>query len=79
MDREADFFELFDEQRNQPCVDLLMRAKYNRRLGKTHRLFDRLRTSEPRGELQLTVKRRSGGPSTASKKHKQGVTNAKRP
>jgi len=59
MDREADFFELFDEQRNNPCVDVLVRAKYNRRLGRQSKLFDRLRASEVRGQLQLTVKRRS--------------------
>ena len=29
-DREADFFELFDEQRRNPCVDLLVRAHHNR-------------------------------------------------
>ena len=29
-DREADFFELFDEQRRNPSIDLLVRAKYNR-------------------------------------------------
>ena len=31
-DREADFFELFDEQRQHPRVDLLVRAKHNRAL-----------------------------------------------
>lgn len=30
LDREADFFELFDEQRNNPAVDVLVRAKHNR-------------------------------------------------
>ena len=30
MDREADFFELFDEQRKKPRVELLVRAKHNR-------------------------------------------------
>jgi hypothetical protein len=59
MDREADFFELFDELRNNPCVDVLMRAKHNRRLGEESKLFDHLRSSEARGELRLTVKRRS--------------------
>ena len=29
-DREADFFELFEEQRRNPCVDLLVPAKHNR-------------------------------------------------
>lgn len=31
-DREADFFELFDEQRRNPAVDLLVRARYSRAL-----------------------------------------------
>ena len=31
-DREADFFELFDEQRQNPRVDLLLRAKNNRNI-----------------------------------------------
>ena len=31
-DREADFFELFDEQRRTPGVELLVRAKYNRNI-----------------------------------------------
>src|SRR5271168_3442288 len=30
MDREADFFELFDEQRTNNSVDLLVRAKHDR-------------------------------------------------
>jgi hypothetical protein len=29
-DREADFFELFDEQRRNRCVELLVRARHNR-------------------------------------------------
>jgi len=29
-DREADFFQLFDEQRKNPSVDLLIRAKQDR-------------------------------------------------
>ena len=32
MDREADFFELFDEQRRVGGVDVLVRAKHDRRL-----------------------------------------------
>lgn len=67
MDREADFFELFDEQRRSPGVEVLVRAKYNRRLGKETKLFDRLRASPLRCELHLTVKRRSA----RSKRSKQ--------
>ena len=34
MDREADFFELFHERRSLGTLDLLVRAKHNRRLAK---------------------------------------------
>ena len=74
MDREADFAELFEAHRQNPCVDLLIRAKHNRVLAKTRtdktqdegartqsaRLFDRLRHSPARGEkVKLTVTRQS--------------------
>lgn len=72
MDREADFFELFDEQRNHPCVDVLIRAKYNRRLGKQSKLFDHLRASEARGELELTIKRRSARGKRSKQKAQTG-------
>jgi hypothetical protein len=72
MDREADFFELFDEQRNHPCVDVLVRAKYNRRLDKQRQLFDLLRASEARGEVHLTVKRRSARGKRSKQKAQPG-------
>jgi len=59
MDREADFFELFDIHRENPCVDLLIRASYNRQTATGVKLFDRLRESDVRGTVQLTVKRQS--------------------
>jgi hypothetical protein len=62
MDREADFFELFDLHRDHPCVDLLIRAKHNRQTSTGVKLFDRLRESDVRGTLQLRVKRQSARP-----------------
>lgn len=62
MDREADFFELFDSHRDNPCVDLLIRAKHNRKTHPEGKLFERLRASDPRGTVQLTVKRQSARP-----------------
>ena len=59
LDREADFFELFDAHREHAGVDLLIRASHNRRLSKTEKLFDRLRGSKVRGRMQLTVKQQS--------------------
>jgi hypothetical protein len=62
MDREADFFELFEIHRDNPCVDLLIRASRNRQTSTKVRLFDRLRESQVRGTLQLHVKRQSARP-----------------
>jgi hypothetical protein len=62
MDREADFFELFDFHRQNPCVDLLIRAKHNRQTTDRVKLFDRLRESDVRGTMQLSVKRQSARP-----------------
>ena len=54
MDREADFFELFDAHREHPGVDLLIRASHNRHTD-AGKLFDRLRTSTVQGQMQLAV------------------------
>lgn len=59
MDREADTFALFDEQRRHPGADLLVRAQHNRRLADGARLFDQLRRAPVRGHFTLTVERRS--------------------
>jgi len=67
MDREADFFELFVAHRLNPCVDLLIRAAHNRVTGTGVKLFDCLRASPVRGEIELTVKRQS----TRAKRSKQ--------
>lgn len=79
MDREADIFELFDEWRQDPSVDLLVRAQYNRRttdMAITDRrktgtaatkLFDRARASAVRARLKICVGRQSARP----KKNKQ--------
>ena len=40
MDREADFFELFDEQRRSRGVDLLVRAKHDRATSEELNLFE---------------------------------------
>ena len=69
MDREADFLDLFLEQRvNAPQVDLLVRAKADRVLGKektpdgqtvSRRLFDTVRNAPARGTAQVEVQRLS--------------------
>jgi len=68
MDREADFFELFDEQRKSAKVDLLVRAKHDRVMsGETH-LFEAVRQSPVQGALQVVVPRQSARPKKSKQK-----------
>jgi len=67
-DREADFFELFDEYRNNPRVDLLIRAKHNRNLpDESEKLFDSVRFSPEQGQINVPVPKQSA----RAKKSKQ--------
>lgn len=67
-DREADFFELFDEQRQHPRVDLLVRAKHNRHLATTPgKVFDVVRQASVLAEVRVHVPRQSA----RSKRSKQ--------
>ena len=46
MDREADFFEIFDDQRrNSSRVDLLIRAQHNRKTMGENKLFEEVMQS----------------------------------
>ncbi|MCH9692342.1 MAG: IS4 family transposase [Gammaproteobacteria bacterium] len=75
MDREADFFELFDEQRNQGArVDLLVRAKHDRTTTEGNKLFEAVRQSPVKAQLEIAVPRQSA----RAKKSKQKARN-KRP
>jgi len=76
MDREADFFELFVEQRRAPGVELLVRAKHDRRLSEQHKLFETLRESPEQGRMSLLVKRQSARPK--SSKHKVRAARSER-
>ena len=58
MDREADFFELFDEQRRMGRVEVLVRARHNRVLEEgAPKLFAALRGAPPRGHVEFEVER----------------------
>jgi hypothetical protein len=66
MDREADFFELFDEQRRHPRVDLLVRAKHNRTLdGAPGKLFAAVRQAPVQARVQVQIPRQSARPKRA--------------
>ena len=68
MDREADFFELFDAQRRLGRVDVLVRAKHNRRLGQgLPKLFDALRNAPADGHVEIDIARVSARPKTSRK------------
>ena len=75
MDREADFFELFDEQRNKPRVELLVRAKHNRKTDADLTLFEAVRQSPLRSQFLLPVKRQSA----RAKRSKQKARNQVKP
>jgi len=68
MDREADFFELFDEHRRDPCVDLLVRAKYNRCTTEDVKLFDAVHATPVRACLRIDVPRQSARPKRSKQK-----------
>ena len=68
MDREADFFELFDEHRTNPCVDLLVRAKHNRSTTGDSKLFEAVKQSEERDRFIIHVERQSARPKKSKQK-----------
>ena len=72
MDREADFFELFDEQRQSGRVDLLVRAKHDRAaVGDAH-LFDSVKASPVQARMRIAVPRQSARPKKSKQKARAG-------
>lgn len=56
MDREADFFELFDECRHNGRVDILVRAKHDRNLGhKGAKLFATMAGGPADGRVEVEI------------------------
>jgi len=68
MDREADFFELFDEQLSHPRVELLVRAKHNRVTAEGANLFDAVGQTPVRSQLRIQVPRQSARPKKSKQK-----------
>jgi hypothetical protein len=67
-DREADFFEMFDDQRNNsPDVELLVRAKHDRTTTGEHKLFETARLSQVATQIEIKIPRQSA----RAKKSKQ--------
>ena len=72
-DREADFFELFEEQRRQGRVDLIVRAHHNRGiLAEPHQLFEAVRQAPLQTNVQAPVPRQSARPKLSKKKARPG-------
>jgi len=72
MDREADFFELFDEQRRNSTVELLVRAKHNRSTTEEGKLFDAVKQTEVRAHISIHVDRQSARPKRSKQKGRPG-------
>jgi hypothetical protein len=72
MDREADFFELFDEQRKRNKVDLLVRAKHDRLTDGKLPLFDEVRSTSVHTHLRIPVPRQSARPKKSKQKAREG-------
>jgi len=68
-DREADFFELFDEQRQHRQVELLVRAQHDRNLsGASGKLFDAIRQAPVQSCVQVHLPRQSARPKRSKQK-----------
>jgi|WetSurMetagenome_2_1015567.scaffolds.fasta_scaffold27581_2 hypothetical protein len=62
-DREADFFELFDEQRKTSQVELLVRANYNRTItDEPFKLFEAVRQTAVQSRVRVHIPRQSARP-----------------
>jgi Domain of unknown function (DUF4338)/Transposase DNA-binding/Transposase DDE domain len=72
MDREADFFELFDEQRRSRGVDLLVRAKHDRATSEELNLFEAVRQSPVQSQLRINVPRQSARAKKSKQKARPG-------
>lgn len=59
MDREGDFFDLFDEWRRNPRVDLLIRAQHDRRTGEDLSLFEVVEQTPVQFRLRIDIPRYS--------------------
>ena len=72
MDREADFFEMFAEQRRLGNIDILVRARHSRKLSKTEKLFDSIRAEPVQGRRKLAISRLSQRPRVSKRKATDG-------
>lgn len=68
-DREADFFEMFDEQRRDGAVELLVRAKHNRNIAdEPFKLWEAVGQTPEQSRVRAQIPRQSARPKK-SKQH----------
>ena len=68
-DREADFFEMFDEQRQNPRVELLVRAKHDRNITEEpFKLFNAVREEPVQSRVRVHIPRQSARPKRSKQK-----------
>jgi hypothetical protein len=68
-DREADFFEMFDEQRRTRSVELLVRAKHDRNIAEEpFKLWEAVRQMPAQSQVRVQIPRQSARPKK-SKQH----------
>ena len=68
-DREADFFEMFDEQRQHHRVDLLVRAKHDRNItADPFKLFAAVRQAPVQSRVRVRIPRQSARPKKSKQK-----------
>ena len=70
-DREADFFELFDEQRKNPVVELLIRAQHDRNINEEpFKLFASVRKTAVQSRVSVNIPQQSARPKKSKQKAK---------
>ena len=72
-DREADFFELFDDQRRNPRVELLIRAQHDRNLSEEpFKLFAAVRETSVQSRVSINVPQQRARPKKSKQKAPAG-------
>ena len=72
MDREADDFRLFEEQRARPQADLLVRVKGRRRVAGGRSLLDTLRAAPVRARAVVAIDRLTARPKSSKRPARPG-------
>ncbi len=72
MDREADNFALFAAQQAQDRVEILVRARHDRRLSKDRQLYETLRSGPAAAKVGIKIQRITAREKSSRKKVRRG-------